>query len=175
MPTIKRYFTILILALVSVLTTACNKVTFNPELTFKANNTKVKCTSAEEVNCVFYPSQNIVSLTGNNFNSVANLEDGYKVKFIIENVQYLNDIVGISLPLQSQVNPIKDMYIRGYISSNLHSFNYEFTDIEFKITSINKNKMNGTFSGLLVSNADASTIEVTSGTFSDITIEDLIP
>lgn len=173
----KSYIIQLIIIVSMMILGSCEKESNSPEISFKLNNSEIICKNSEDVYSITYPSQEKLSIYGDNHASQASTlnQEKFEIKFIIEQVDHISELIGKEIPLKSHtINPSQTAIISGLIHPNTHASNFEFTEILFKITSINNNKLNGIFSGKLQSISDQSTMEVKEGKFSDISIQDLI-
>ncbi len=170
------HLTRLFLVFISITLFSCNKESVaTPEISFDVSGTKVICEGAEKVYGLYYLTQNKLSISASsNIAKSSGGEEIYDVKFIIQNVENLNALIDVEIPIQSSANnSANDMYVSGYIRPNTHPAEYIFTDIYFKITRLKHNKISGSFYGSLKSTANTSSMVVELGTLSDVSITTL--
>lgn len=159
---------------------SCNKTDEKDaiSMTFKVDGVPKECKTNEYVFCEQYDMQNKVFIVGSDHN---NFEDKmtYEVQLLVNNVNNPQDIIGKNLSFHSPTdidNTITEPYVNGsvYVNGLNTTPNYKdytFTDLSVKITNVNNNRINGTFSGIIQLNNNTLTQEITEGTFSNIPIE----
>ncbi len=97
-----------------------------------------------------------------------NIDFTYRIDFLLHNVTDINAIVGANIPLEDDVvDPSVDMYLTIAISTPASDM-YEFTSINFNITSVSNSKVSGTFSGTVEDVWSGGTHQVTNGKVIDV-------
>lgn len=171
----KRYLLSLLIMLSGMIFHSCSKDSLDPEIKFKVDDSTVTCVRPEHVNAYYYGSTKKLSINGSNHALPANSpkQEKYEIKFIIEQVDMINDIIGIDIPLESNITlPYNQPFINVLMNSPKASF--EFIDLNFKVTEFKNRRISGTFSGNVRSTSDASVKEVLDGYFSDVFVEDMV-
>lgn len=172
----KRYLLSFLVMLSSMLILhSCSKDSLDPEIKFKVDDSTVTCIRPEYVNAYYYGSTKKLSINGSNHVLPANSpkQEKYEIKFIIEQVDMINNIVGIDIPLESNiVLPYDQPFIN--VLMNSPEANFEFIDLNFKVTEFKNRRISGTFSGNVRSTSDSSVKEVLDGHFTDVFVEDMV-
>ena len=97
-----RFFLIFI----SITLFSCNKESATiPEISFQVDDNNVVCRGAEKVYGLYYLTQDKLSISANsNIVTFSGEEEIYDVKFIIEHVKNLNELIDVEIPVESSVN-----------------------------------------------------------------------
>lgn len=169
----KRHFVTFCSIFFLFLISACSKESLDPEITFKVNETTIHCKRPENISAYLNRSNNKLSINGSNYHQTS--PSYHEIKFILNHVDLVKNMVGLNIPLQSSISSENtNPTINGYVYINTHSSNFEFTDIQFKITHFKNNRISGVFSGIIQSTIDPTSKEILEGQFTDILIEDMV-
>ncbi len=150
-----------------------NQTGGNGQILYNFSGTDVTCTGIGSATSALLTTEPIAWIVGINLDpNAADIASAYthRVDFTIDNVYSMSDLVGLTIPLEDDVsNTTTDIHISNAVISTLNPVNfYNFTDINFQITSVTNNTINGTFSGTTENVMTGDIKNVTNGQFIDL-------